>query len=104
MLENSKRKILINGTKLAVENFIKDSKEYPHEFFSKNIDNFEGDFSAKIVLWKDKPSEYSKFYFLNESETEILKQNTGLNKKSDDLNVKEMIKESENIDISIKEK
>ncbi len=85
LLENSKRKILINGTKLAVENFIKDSKEYPHEFFSKNIDNFEGDFSAKIVLWKDKPSEYSKFYFLNESETEILKQNTGLNKKSDDF-------------------
>jgi hypothetical protein len=42
----------------------------------------DNDFEAKIILWKQKPSEYSKFYFFNASNTEILKQNTGLNKKS----------------------
>jgi hypothetical protein len=85
LLENGNRQILINGIRLVVEDFIKNSKEYSHEFFSQHINNLDGNFSAKIVLWKDKPLEYCKFYFLNESETEILKQNTGLNKKSDDF-------------------
>ena len=85
LLENGNRRILINGARLSVEDFIKNSQEYSHEFFSQKINGLEGNFSAKIILWKDRPLEYSKFYFLNESEAEILKQNTGLNKKSDDF-------------------
>ena len=86
LLENEQYKILINGVELNIDNNIKDSKEYVADSFPQKIkEELENSFAAKIILWKEKPSEYSKFYFLNESNIEILKQNTGLNKKSDDF-------------------
>lgn len=86
LLENEKYKILINGVELNVDNYIKDLKEYLVDSFPQKIkEELDNNFVAKIILWKEKPSEYSKFYFLNESNNEILKQNTGLNKKSDDF-------------------
>jgi predicted HNH restriction endonuclease len=36
-------------------------------------------------LWKEKPSEWSNFYFLNNQQIEIFKSPTGLNKKSDNF-------------------
>ena len=86
LLENELYKILINGVKLNIDNYIKESKEYMAASFPQKIkEELDNHFVAKIILWKEKPSEYSKFYFLNESNNEILKQNTGLNKKSDDF-------------------
>ena len=86
LLENEKYKILINGVGLNTCDFIKSSKEYLADSFPEKIkEELDANFVAKIILWKEKPSEYSKFYFLNESNIEILKQNTGLNKKSDDF-------------------
>jgi len=86
LLENDNYQILINGVKLKVDNFIKDSKEYLCDSFPQTIrESLDNNFVAKIILWKERPSEYSKFYFLTELSIEILKQNTGLNKKSDDF-------------------
>lgn len=86
LLENCQFKIVVNGTDINVNDLIKDSKEYLATSFPDDIKNeLDINFEAKIFLWKEKPSEYSKFYFLNESNIEILKQNTGLNKKSDDF-------------------
>lgn len=86
LLENEQYKILINGVELNIDEYIKDSKEYNAESFPEKIkDKLDKDFIARIILWKEKPSEYSKFYFLNDSSFEISKHNTGLNKKSDDF-------------------
>ncbi len=86
LLENEQYKIIINGNEVNTYDHIKDSKEYfANSFPAKIKKELDNDFAAKIILWKEKPSEYSKFYFLNTSNTEILKQNTGLNKKSDDF-------------------
>ena len=85
LLENSNYQILINGIKLNIDKYIKDTKEYPLDSFPDDVKKyFKGNnLVAKIIIWKEKPSEYSKFYFLNVSRVEILKQTTGLNKKSD---------------------
>lgn len=86
LLENEQYKIAINGLNLNVYDYIKTSKEYLANSFSEKLKKeLDEGFVANIILWKEKPSEYSKFYFLNESNIEILKQNTGLNKKSDDF-------------------
>lgn len=86
LLENDKFKIIINGEDLNIDNYIKDSKQYLVASFPEKLrEDLDPNFVAKIILWKEKPSEYSKFYFLDESNSEILKQNTGLNKKSDDF-------------------
>lgn len=86
LLQNRLYRITINGSDLNISEYIKASKEYginclPEEIRTKLETNFE----AKIILWEKKPSEYSKFYFLNESNAETLKQNTGLNKKGDNF-------------------
>lgn len=86
LLENDQYQISINGINLNIESFIKDSKDYSAESLPENITkNIDFTFNAKIVLWKNKPSEYSKFYFLDTLNKEITKVNTGLNKKSDDF-------------------
>ena len=86
LLENEHHKIVINGIELNTYDCIKDSKEYLANSFPEKLrKELDNNFEAKIILWKQKPSECSKFYFLNESNIEILKQNTGLNKKSDDF-------------------
>lgn len=86
LLENDQYQISINGINLNIDSFIKDSKDYSAESLPENITkNIDFTFNAKIVLWKNKPSEYSKFYFLDKLNKEITKVNTGLNKKSDDF-------------------
>ncbi len=86
LLENEQYKIVINGKELNAYDYVKDSKEYLANSFPEKLKKeLDANFVAKIILWNEKPSEYSKFYFLDESNIEILKQNTGLNKKSDDF-------------------
>lgn len=86
LFENSNYQILINGTKLNVDKYIKEEKEYLLDSFPDDVKkDFKGNLVVKVIIWKEKPSEYSKFYFLNRSSVEILKQTTGLNKKSDDF-------------------
>jgi hypothetical protein len=81
---NENNKILINGKELDVNSRIKESKILTRESFPENLQKDLGEnLEVKIILWKEKPSEYSKFYFLDELGVEIFKQNTGFNKKSD---------------------
>lgn len=85
--ENDKYKIYVNNQLLNIDNLIKDTFEYKKENLSESIkQKVEDNIFAKIIIWKEKPSEYSKFYFLDSSNREELtKLNTGLNKKSDDF-------------------
>lgn len=86
LLENENYKILINGKEINVSNNIKEDKILKRSDFSEKIqEKIDDDFEIKIVLWEKKPSEYSKFYFLNSNNIEIFKENTGFNKKNDNF-------------------
>jgi len=86
LLENANYKIFINGDELDINQNIKNIKILNKNFFSEDIQKkLDEEFEVKIILWEEKPSEYSKYYFLNNSNVEIFKQNTGLNKKRDDF-------------------
>lgn len=84
--ENEKYQILVNGELIDVSKIIKDSRNLEKDSFAEDIkDRLDDNFAVKIILWKEKPSEYSKYYFLDENNIEIFKKNTGLNKKNDDF-------------------
>lgn len=85
--ENEEYKIFINDKLLDFSSLIKNSVKYNKSDLPDEIQNIIGDdFFAKIVIWKEKPSEYSRFYFIeNENGKELFKLNTGLNKKNDDF-------------------
>lgn len=86
LLENENYKILVNNEQIDVKKNIKDAKFLSKNYFSEEIQKeLDEQFEVKIILWDEKPSEYSKYYFLNENGVEIFKQNTGLNKKSDNF-------------------
>lgn len=86
LLENENFKIKINGKEVNVNSNIKDTKVLTKVDFNDDIQKkVDENFEIKIVLWHKKPSEYSKYYFLNENGVESFKQNTGLNKKSDNF-------------------
>lgn len=87
LIENDCLTLTVNGVQvdpsLLFSGEIKkyQKKDLPLEICSE----IHGDFKAKIVIWKEKPEEFSKFYFLNTEGLEVVKHNTGLNKKSDDF-------------------
>lgn len=84
--ENEIYQILVNDEVIDVNRNIKESKNLGKDFFEEEIKKeLDENFVVKIILWNEKPSEYSKYYFLNENSVEIFKQNTGLNKKSDNF-------------------
>jgi hypothetical protein len=86
LFENESYEILINDEKIDVNQNVKETKLLSKNSFSEEVrETLDENFAVKIILWKEKPSEYSKYYFLNESSVEILKKNTGLNKKSDNF-------------------
>jgi hypothetical protein len=86
LCENENYQILVNNEAIDTNKNIKESKILKNDFFDEEIKkNLDKNFVVKIILWEEKPSEYSKYYFLNESNLEIFKQNTGLNKKSDNF-------------------
>lgn len=86
LCENQNYEISINNEALDIDNNIKEIKSLERTSFDDEINKeLDQDFFVKIVLWKEKPSEYSKYYFLNKTDVEIFKQNTGLNKKSDNF-------------------
>lgn len=86
LAENEKYSISINNVKLNFNDNIKSTKNYTKTDFPDKIKSqLNDDFNAQIILWDNKPSEFSKFYFLNTKNVEIFKQNTGLNKQGDDF-------------------
>lgn len=86
LLQNEERKIYINNELLSVDSIIEETYEYHKSDLTWSLsDNLPDDFYARIIIWKCKPTEYSKFYLINVNGEEIAKYNTGLNKKSDDF-------------------
>jgi len=84
--ENSNLKIKVNGEIVDPIENVKQSKILKIGDFSQEITKeLDGDFRVEIVLWKEKPVEWSNFYFLNSDQQELFKKSTGLNKKSDDF-------------------
>lgn len=86
LYENEKYIISVNEEAIEINTNVKEIKIFKNDFFEEEIKNkLDENFEIKIILWKEKPSEYSKYYFLNERNIEVFKQNTGLNKKSDNF-------------------
>ncbi|KIM13277.1 MAG: hypothetical protein KU38_01060 [Sulfurovum sp. FS08-3] len=84
--ENTNYKIFINGEAVDIAKNIKNIKTLDKNFFSEDIQKkLDEQFEIRIILWEQKPTEFSKYYFLNDKSVEIFKQNTGLNKKRDDF-------------------
>ena len=84
--ESDHYKFYVNNELLNVNSIIKDSFEYHKEDIPDSLQvRINEDLCAKIIIWKEKPSEYSKFYFIDNNERELTKINTGLNKKGDDF-------------------
>lgn len=86
LYENKGLKLIVNGFELDYRSLIKQTVEYTRHDLPEALRNeVNDDFHAEIILWNEKPSEYSKFYFLNTDNQEVFKINTGLNKKSDNF-------------------
>jgi hypothetical protein len=83
--ENPGFSIKINNEKIDIASNVKESKLLHKSDFDEEISKYLTDkFSAEIVLWKDKPTEWCSFYFINEdSGLEYFVESTGMNKKSD---------------------
>jgi len=86
LLENENYKIIINNQEIDININIKESQVFSVNSFPEKLrEELDTGFEAKIILWEERPSEYSKFYFLNEKNIEVFKQNTGFNKKKDNF-------------------
>ena len=87
LLQSRDKRILINGIPLDVEQWVDDSSCIlkANDFPEGVKDQLEDDFKARIVIWKNKPEEYSRFYYINGDGIEVSKQTTGFNKKRDDF-------------------
>lgn len=83
--ENPSFSIKVNNEKINIESNIKENKILEKKDFDEDISKYLTDkFFVEIVLWKDKPTEWSNFYFINEdSGLESYVESTGMNKKSD---------------------
>lgn len=84
--QNPLMQIKINGVNIDLEQSIEQVVTLHLADFSYQMQSkLNNDFKVKIILWKDKPNEFSKFYFLNLKNYEIFKENTGGNNNGDDF-------------------
>ncbi len=86
LTQNPKYSIALNGVEINENLIIKEEFNLTKNDLPEEIqDEIEDNINIRIVLWAEKPSEFSKFYFLDENGNEIYKENTGLNKKNDNF-------------------
>lgn len=83
--ENDKYKIFINNKQIDINFNILSEKDYDTQFLIDNDINISdnSDFKCSIVVWKDKPSEWSSFFFLDDKQNESYTKATGMNKQKD---------------------
>ncbi|OGF33558.1 hypothetical protein A2223_02280 [Candidatus Falkowbacteria bacterium RIFOXYA2_FULL_35_8] len=83
--ENPTFSIIVNNEKISIDNNIKENKILDRQNFDEGINKYLTDkFAVEIVLWKEKPAEWSNFYFIDEDKkVEYYVESTGMNKKSD---------------------
>lgn len=86
LYQNKNLKIFLNANQVDICKIIKEERKIKEFNFDKKfLKSFSDNLDIKIVLWKNKISEYSKFYFLDLENKEIFKENTSFNKKWDDF-------------------
>lgn len=86
LTQNQDYSIRINGLNISENKIIKDEIKLLKEDLPQELkDEISDDIEIKIILWSEKPREFSKFYFLDSNGKEIYKENTGLNKKNDNF-------------------
>ncbi|EKE24927.1 MAG: hypothetical protein ACD_5C00354G0004 [uncultured bacterium] len=86
LMQNPALKIIVNGREINPKSNIKKKITFTKRDFSEDVIKNVGDvFKVEIVLWDEKPTEWSNFYFLDSLRSEIFKSSTGLNKKGDDF-------------------
>jgi hypothetical protein len=84
--ENPAFSIVINGQKIDYESNIKKELILNANDFKPEFKQFLGvNFQANLVLWHEKPAEWSNFYFIDEQNNEIFRRATGMNKKKDNF-------------------
>jgi len=84
--QNQKYSITVNGVKITENDIIKDEIKLSKEDLPDELQiKICGNIDIRIILWAEKPREFSKFYYLDPNGKEIFKQNTGLNKKNDNF-------------------
>ncbi len=84
--ENPSFSIFINDEKVDISLNIKKDLLLNKDDFHNDFRSFLSDsFKVDIVLWKDKPTEWSNFYYIDEEGNEIFTESTGMNKKSDNF-------------------
>lgn len=84
--ENKGFAIEINGEPIDLTTNIQKEARLTKNSFGPEIHKYlEENFQIDIVLWKNKPKEYSKYYYIDPStQYEITARTTSLNNKSDD--------------------
>lgn len=85
--QNPNYQILVNEILIDPSTNIKLSEKLSINDFSENVKKYLKDqnLDIEIVLWKEKPAEWSSFYFLDENRNELFKKSTSLNKKNDNF-------------------
>lgn len=82
--QNTNRKIILNGTKIDYKDYIRKEVKLTGKDFSSEVQTAISDIRIKVVIWKERPSEYAKFFAINStSKEEVIAEHTGLNKKKD---------------------
>lgn len=77
--------ITVNNESLDISRNVKDSFTFSLDDFSKETKEALPDrkLDVEVILWNEKPSEWSNYYFLNDEGEELYKKSTELNKKKD---------------------
>ena len=83
--QNTKYKIFVNNKPIDITFNILSEYNYDKQFLIDNDINIPDNsaFNCSIVIWKDKPSEWSSFFFLDDNKNESYTKLTGMNKQKD---------------------
>lgn len=88
LTQNDNYKIFINNELLDIQFNISNEVTFDKKSFKEPEDIklfIDFNFTAKIIVWKEKPSEWSNFFFLDENNNEISVTPTGMNKQKDNF-------------------
>lgn len=86
LAQNEKYKIYVNGYEVLYDSIVKETKQYKKDNLPEDFrEDFPDDFYARVIIWNEKPQEFSKFYYISLDGNEVFKLNTGLNKKGDEF-------------------
>jgi hypothetical protein len=86
LTQNQSYSIDVNGSPIQENQIIKEEIKLVKDDFPEELrEEIDNNIEVRIVLWSEKPREFSKFYFLDNNGKEIYKENSGLNKKNDNF-------------------